>query len=74
MIIADLNWPQASIYIALIVAAGVVLAVLVWSIFRTGQTAIRSESRHGEALDELRRDVDDLRTQVGHSSPAPTDL
>ena len=42
MTIASLTWPTASVYIALIVSLGVVVAVLIWSIFRTGQTAIRS--------------------------------
>ena len=45
MTVAALTWPQAAVYIALIAAGGVVLAVLIWSIFRTGQTAIRNESR-----------------------------
>jgi len=45
MLTAALSWPQASVYIALIVGAALVLAVLVWSIFRTGQTAIRVENR-----------------------------
>jgi hypothetical protein len=42
---AALTWPAASVYIALILAIGVVVAVLIWSIFRTGQTAIRTEGR-----------------------------
>jgi hypothetical protein len=47
-LIAALSWPQASVYIALIAAAGLVVAVLIWSIFRTGQTAIRADrSRDG---------------------------
>jgi len=46
MSLATLTWPEASVYIAIIISSGLVLAVLVWSIFRTGQTAIRSESRH----------------------------
>jgi hypothetical protein len=45
MTLAALTWPEASIYIALIAGATVVIAVLIWSIFRTGQTAIRSEAR-----------------------------
>jgi hypothetical protein len=61
MTIATLTWPQASIYIALIAAAGLVVAVLVWSIFRTGQTAISNESRQQTAVADLRRDVDELR-------------
>jgi divalent metal cation (Fe/Co/Zn/Cd) transporter len=44
MSIAALNWPAAAVYIAVIVATGLVVTVLVWSIFRTGQTAIRSDS------------------------------
>ena len=45
MTIAALSWPAASMYIALIAAVGLVAAVLIWSIFRTGQTAIRRDSR-----------------------------
>jgi flagellar basal body-associated protein FliL len=73
MVVAALSWPQASIYIALIVAAGLVLAVLVWSIFRTGQAAIRSESQHRRELGELRRDVDELRAAVGQPTASPLD-
>src|SRR5262249_31006505 len=45
MPIAALPWPAAAVWIALIVSLGLVVAVLAWSIFRTGQAAIRSESR-----------------------------
>jgi hypothetical protein len=69
MTIAALTWPQASVYIALITAAGLVVAVAVWSIFRTGQTAIRTESAHREELDRLRRDVAELR-DIGRPSPS----
>lgn len=51
MTIASLSWPAASIYIALILTVGLVVAVLVWSIFRTGQTAIRVESRQDGPAD-----------------------
>jgi hypothetical protein len=54
MTIAALNWPEASVYIAVIVAAGLVVAVLIWSIFRTGQTAIRSDCRERHRGDDLR--------------------
>jgi hypothetical protein len=64
MTIAALTWPVASVYVALIIVAGLVLSVIVWSIFRTGQTAIRSESRHRKELDTLRRDVDELQARV----------
>jgi hypothetical protein len=37
MPIAALSWPAASLYIALIVSVALVVAVLIWSIFRTGQ-------------------------------------
>ena len=48
MITATLSWPEASIYVALIVAVAVVISVLIWSIFRTGQTAITSDSHKHE--------------------------
>ena len=48
MITAALSWPAASIYIAAIAGLALVLAVLIWSIFRSGQTAITSDSRKRE--------------------------
>jgi hypothetical protein len=54
MTIAALNWPEAAVYIAVVIAAGLVASVLVWSIFRTGQVAIRNESRRGERVDDRR--------------------
>jgi TRAP-type C4-dicarboxylate transport system permease small subunit len=45
MTIATLSWPEASIYIALTVSVALVVTVLIWSIFRTGQTAIERDSR-----------------------------
>jgi hypothetical protein len=54
MLIASLSWPQASVYVALIISAGLVLAVLIWSIFRTGQAAIRIEGRRSEPVDDPR--------------------
>jgi hypothetical protein len=38
-----LTWPEAFVAGTAIAAAGLVLAVLVWSIFRTGQVAIKNE-------------------------------
>ena len=52
MTIAALSWPAASLYIALIVAVALVVAVLLWSIFRTGQTAITSDSRKRDPSDK----------------------
>jgi hypothetical protein len=52
MPIAALSWPAASLYIALIVSVALVVAVLIWSIFRTGQTAITSDSRKREPSDK----------------------
>jgi uncharacterized membrane-anchored protein YhcB (DUF1043 family) len=66
--VATLSWPAAAVWIALILALGLVVAVLVWSIFRTGQTAIRSENRSQDELDRLRRDVDELRARAGQAS------
>ncbi len=45
MTIAALSWPAASIYIAVVVAIALVVAVLIHSIFRTGQTAIQRDRR-----------------------------
>lgn len=52
MTIAALSWPAASVYIALIVSVALVAAVLIWSIFRTGQTAITSDSRQRDPSDK----------------------
>jgi hypothetical protein len=43
MIIAALTWPEAFVYVAAIAAVALVLSVLIWSIFRTGQTALRGD-------------------------------
>jgi hypothetical protein len=56
--IAALTWPEAAVYMTGIAALGLVLSVLVWSIFRTGQTAIRMESRPHRQQD------DDPRTRL----------
>jgi hypothetical protein len=45
MNIAALSWPEATVYATAIASVGVIVAVLVWSIFRTGQAAIRHEAR-----------------------------
>lgn len=57
MTVAALSWPQASVYIALIAAVGLIVAVLIWSVFRTGQTAIRSEIRREEPGERLSEDL-----------------
>jgi len=44
MLITALTWPEASVRITLIASVAVVLSVLIWSIFRTGQTAIKKEA------------------------------
>jgi hypothetical protein len=54
MTIAALSWPAASIYIAVIAAIAFVVAVLIHSIFRTGQTAITTGSRRREPGDNRR--------------------
>jgi len=45
MTIAALSWPGAIVAVALIWAVAFLLAVVVWSIFRTGQTAIQHDER-----------------------------
>jgi hypothetical protein len=57
MSIAALSWPQATVYVALIAAFGLVVSVLIWSIFRTGQTAIRSDSRKRQTGNERAGEV-----------------
>jgi hypothetical protein len=64
MIVFALTWPEAAVYVALIAAAGLVVAVLVWSIFRTGQTAIKEETSQRKIVDALRADVDQLRSEL----------
>ena len=54
MIVMALTWPEASVRMTLIAAVALVLGVLIWSIFRTGQTAIKKEIRQQEQLDKLR--------------------
>ena len=44
MFLMTLTWPEASVRMTLIAAVAVVLGVLIWSIFRTGQAAIRKEA------------------------------
>ncbi len=74
MTLATLSWPEASIYVTAIAAAALFLAVLIWSIFRTGQTAIRSDSRQRElADDDLAREVEELRAQLRSSRAAATE-
>jgi hypothetical protein len=44
MILAALTWPEAAVRMSLIAGVAVVLSVLIWAIFRTGQTAISTEA------------------------------
>ena len=64
MTIAALTWPEAAVYMSGIAALGLVLSVLVWSIFRTGQTAIRTESKQREPVERLRQEVEQLRSRL----------
>ena len=48
MILAALSWPDAVVRATLIASSALVLSVLIWSIFRTGQTAIKGETRDQE--------------------------
>jgi hypothetical protein len=70
MTIAALTWPEAVVHVTWIAALGLVLAVLVWSIFRTGQTAIKNESNEREPVESLRREVRELRAQLNQSTVA----
>jgi hypothetical protein len=70
MTIAVLTWPDAIVHATWIAAGAFVIAVLIWSIFRTGQTAIRSDGRQREPIDNLRREVDELRTRLEPPIPS----
>jgi hypothetical protein len=72
MTIAALTWPDAVVHVTWIAALGLIGAVLIWSIFRTGQTAIRSEPGQRELVESLRREVEGLRARLQQSGP-PTE-
>jgi len=67
MILAALSWPDAVVRATLIASIALVLAVLIWSIFRTGQIAIKGESREHEGL---RRQVEELTARLEQSQPS----
>jgi hypothetical protein len=68
MILAALTWPEAAVRATLIASVALVLSVLIWSIFRTGQTAIKGESKDQEGL---RRRIKELEAQVAAAQPSP---
>jgi uncharacterized membrane-anchored protein YhcB (DUF1043 family) len=70
MTIAALAWPDAVVHATWIAAGALVVAVLIWSIFRTGQTSIRGDIRQRELVDKLRTDVDELRARLERSIPS----
>jgi hypothetical protein len=43
MFTAALTWPEAVVVSVSVITVGLVLSVIVWQIFRTGQTAIKTE-------------------------------
>jgi hypothetical protein len=49
MTIATLSWPEAVVAATAVAAVGLILAVATWQIFRTGQTAIKSERGRPDA-------------------------
>jgi hypothetical protein len=62
-----LTWPAAFVAATTVAALGLVIAVLVWSIFRTGQTAIKREGADREQIADLRAEVAQLRAQLERS-------
>jgi hypothetical protein len=71
MTIAAATWPDALVQVSWIVTGGVVAAVLVWSIFRTGQTAIRNEGGQRELVERLRREIAELRNELRKPASSP---
>jgi hypothetical protein len=72
MTIATLSWPEAVVGATTVAAIALILSVLVWSIFRTGQTAIRQEAGVRKLVESLRTEVEQLRALVERSA-APHD-
>jgi hypothetical protein len=70
MLIATLTWPEAFVGASAVIALALVLSVLIWSVFRTGQTAIRKDAGHRKLVEDLRKDVDRLRVQLQGSRPS----
>jgi hypothetical protein len=56
--IAALTWPEAAVRMTFIATVGIVVAVLVWSIFRTGQTAIKFEPERRKPAEQRSREAD----------------
>jgi len=63
MLIGDLSWPQAMVESVAILSLALVVCVAIWQVFRTGQTAIKKESR-ADGVADLRKDVDELKALV----------
>jgi hypothetical protein len=70
MTVIALTWPEAFVAATAVAALGLVLSVLVWSIFRTGQTAITRDSGQRDLVAGLRGEVDLLRAQLERSPSA----
>lgn len=64
MFTAALTWPEAVLASVSVLTLGLVLSVVAWQIFRTGQTAIRKEGTRRDDVESLRKDVDELRAEV----------
>jgi hypothetical protein len=43
-VVFAMDWPEAIVWTTAIASAALVVSVLIWSIFQTGRTAIRTES------------------------------
>jgi hypothetical protein len=69
MTIAAFTWPEAVVGATSIAALALVLSVLTWSIFRTGQTAIRRDGEQRKLVERLRTEVEELRAQLRPLDP-----
>ena len=70
MIAAALTWEEAIVGAVSVAMLGLIIIVVVWQIFRTGQTAMRRQGS-GQELERLRREVDQLRAELGRAEPRP---
>jgi hypothetical protein len=63
-----MTWPEAVVNVTWIAGLAVVLSVLVWSIFRTGRTAISNEPPR--EIERLRKEVSELQAGLREGGSA----
>jgi hypothetical protein len=72
MPITALTWPEAFVGAVSVAAIAAVLAVLIWSIFRTGQIAIKKEPGERKLLERVQADIAELRAELQRLAASST--